>query len=37
MKVNKSVRKSLDVWIDHGMHCKAFSAARSVDTGEGGG
>lgn len=23
--------------IDHGMHCKAFSAARSVDTGEGGG
>lgn len=23
--------------IDHGMHCKAFSVAHSVDTGEGGG
>lgn len=34
---NKSVKKSLVVRIDHGMHCKAFSAARFVDTGEGGG
>lgn len=28
------MRKSLDVQIDHGMHCKAFSPARFVDTGE---
>lgn len=28
------MRKSLDVQIDHGMHCKAFSPACSVDTGE---
>lgn len=27
------MRKSLDVQIDHGMHCKAFSPACSVDTG----
>lgn len=28
------MRKSLDVQIDHGMHCEAFSPARSVDTGK---
>lgn len=29
-------KECLDVQIDHGMHCKAFSVASSVDTEEKG-